>query len=104
VRVEQLEVAPFNVQVNLVPPGRSPETAFGQSAQALTQRRGVVIPDDYAAFAQSVLAGMGGDPSGPVTHAADVAEAIWRAANDPSSPLRLYAGTDAAELARHLTR
>jgi NAD(P)-dependent dehydrogenase (short-subunit alcohol dehydrogenase family) len=99
-----LELTPFNIRVNLVLPGRSPETQFGTNARTQMQHRGVVIPDDYATFAQSVFAGMSGDPSASVTNAADVAETIWRAANDPASPLRLYAGADAVELAEHLTR
>ncbi len=36
--------------------------------------------------------------SGPITHARDVAEAVWRAVNDPSSPMRILAGADAAVL------
>jgi hypothetical protein len=35
------------------------------------------------------------DSAGPVTQAIDVANAIWRAATDPSAPLRLPAGADA---------
>ena len=41
-----------------------------------------------------VLAGIR-DASGPMTHSSDVAEAIWRVANDPSAPLRTAAGADA---------
>jgi NADP-dependent 3-hydroxy acid dehydrogenase YdfG len=33
-----------------------------------------------------------------VTHAQDVAEAVWRAAVDPTSPMRIAAGADAVEL------
>jgi hypothetical protein len=36
---------------------------------------------------------------GPFTRLQDVAEAIWRAANDPSSPMRIPAGADAVALA-----
>jgi NAD(P)-dependent dehydrogenase (short-subunit alcohol dehydrogenase family) len=32
---------------------------------------------------------------GPITHAQDVAEAVWRAATDPLSPMRIPAGADA---------
>ena len=49
---------------------------------------------DYApllqGFVQSVL-----EDQGPVTHAADVAQAVWRAATDPAAPLRIAAGADA---------
>ncbi len=84
-----LELEPFGVRVSLVLPGRSPETTFSQNAHAQMAKDGVAIPDAYAAFAQS---------SGPVTHTPDVVEAIWRAVNDPSSPLRIPAGADAVAL------
>lgn len=32
---------------------------------------------------------------GPVTHSRDVAEAVWRAVTDPSSPTQIPAGADA---------
>ena len=35
------------------------------------------------------------DASGPMTRSSDVAEAIWRVANDPFVPLRIAAGADA---------
>lgn len=35
------------------------------------------------------------DSSGPITRSSDVAEAIWRVANDSSAPLRIAAGADA---------
>jgi hypothetical protein len=35
------------------------------------------------------------DSAGPITHTPDVAEAIWRAATDPSGPLRIPAGGEA---------
>jgi hypothetical protein len=38
------------------------------------------------------------DSSGPVTDAPDVAEATWRAATDPSAPLRIPAAADAEAL------
>ncbi len=89
-----LELQPFNIRVNLVLPGRSPETRFGDNARRLMR---VSIPDAYAEFAQSVFAGMGQSPN--ITRAQDVAEAVWRAANDPSCPFRIAAGADAVALA-----
>ncbi|MEH2293895.1 SDR family oxidoreductase [Nostoc sp.] len=89
-----LELQPFNVRVNLVIPGEAPETPFSKNAQSRMQGG---IPEAYAGFAQSVFAGMGN--SSAVTRALDVAEAVWRAANDPSSPLRIPAGADAVVLA-----
>jgi hypothetical protein len=35
----------------------------------------------------------------PFTRLQDVAEAVWQAANDPSSPMRIAAGEDALALA-----
>lgn len=89
-----LELEPFNVRVRLVLPGRAPTTRFGENAQSRMQGG---IPEAYAGFAQSVFAGMAS--SSAVTQALDVAEAVWRAANDPSCPLRMAAGADAVALA-----
>lgn len=86
-----LEVAPFGVRVHLVLPGRSPETRFGDTARAHV--RGF-DDADYAPQVQAFAARVQ-DASGPVTHAADVAEAVWRAATDPSAPLRIAGGADA---------
>ena len=79
-------------------PGASAETQFGQNARAGMQRLGIVVPEPYTEFAHGVFAAMGRTDSAPVTFASDVAEAIWRAANDPSCPVRLPAGADAREL------
>lgn len=87
-----LELEQFNVRVRLVLPGRSPETRFAENAQA----RMLAIPEAYADLAQSVFAEWT-QSNDPVTHASDVAEAVWRAVNDPSSPMRLPAGADAVE-------
>ncbi|HEY8025923.1 MAG TPA: SDR family oxidoreductase [Burkholderiaceae bacterium] len=89
-----LELAQFNVRVHLVLPGRAPETRFGENARPRIQQG---IPEAYAALAQQVFAGWA--QSSAVTRAADVAEAVWRAANDPSSPMRIAAGADAVALA-----
>ena len=89
-----LELQPFNVRVRLVIPGRAPETRFGENARSRMQGG---VPEAYAAFAESVFAGMG--QSSAVTHSLDVAEAVWRAATDPSCPIRIAAGADAAALA-----
>lgn len=89
-----LELRPFNVRVHLVLPGRAPETRFGDNARPRMQG---AIPEAYADLAQSVFAEWG--QSSVVTRAQDVAEAVWRAANDPSCPLRLVAGADAMALA-----
>jgi NAD(P)-dependent dehydrogenase (short-subunit alcohol dehydrogenase family) len=90
-----LELQQFNVRVSLVIPGRAPETRFGENAQPRIQGG---IPEAYAGLAQSVFAGW--QQSSAVTRALDVAEAVWRAANDPSCPVRIAAGADAVALAR----
>ncbi|RKG62653.1 SDR family oxidoreductase [Corallococcus sp. AB011P] len=95
-----LELQPFNVRVSLVIPGRSPETPFAQNAQARIQDQGVSVPEAYSGFVRSIFDRRTEQQSGPVTRSLDVAEAIWRAVNDPSSPLRQPAGADAVEMAR----
>ena len=90
-----LELQQFNIRVSLVIPGRSPETPFSKNAQPRMQGG---IPEAYADFAQGVFKAMG-QSSSPVTHAVDVAEAVWQAANDPSCPVRIPAGADAVALA-----
>jgi NAD(P)-dependent dehydrogenase (short-subunit alcohol dehydrogenase family) len=89
-----LELQQFNVRVSLVIPGRAPETRFGENAQPRMQGG---IPEPYAGLAQSVFAGWG--QSSAITRPLDVAEAVWRAANDTSCPVRIAAGTDAVALA-----
>lgn len=89
-----LELQPFNIRVNLVLPGRAPETRFGENAQSRMQSG---FPEAYAGLAQSVFATW--QQSTAVTRALDVAEAVWRAANDPSCPVLMAAGADAVALA-----
>jgi hypothetical protein len=55
------------------------------------------IPQPYAALAQTIFAQWG--QSSEVTQAQDVAEAVWRAATDPTAPVRIPAGADAVALA-----
>jgi NAD(P)-dependent dehydrogenase (short-subunit alcohol dehydrogenase family) len=89
-----LELEQFNVRMRMVIPGRASETRFAENAQS---RRQGGIPEAYGQFAQSVFARMGQSSAG--TRALDVAEAVWRAANDPSCPVRIAAGADAVALA-----
>lgn len=88
-----LELEPFNVRVNLVLPGRAPSTDFGKNAQPRMQGS---IPEAYSDLAQQVLAEW--SLSTVVTEAQDVVEAIWCAANNPASPMRIVAGADAVAL------
>lgn len=92
-----LELAPFNVRVSLVLPGRSPETSFAANAQS----RMAGIPEAYSEIAQRVFANFA-QSNQPVTYSQDVAQAIWQAANDPTTPIRLPAGADAIEWAKTL--
>jgi len=89
-----LELEPFGVRARIVLPGRAPDTAFGDNARG---RMGMTIPEAYAEVAAQVFARF--QDGGAVTHARDVAEAVWRAATDPSCPMRLPAGADAIEWA-----
>jgi NAD(P)-dependent dehydrogenase (short-subunit alcohol dehydrogenase family) len=90
-----LELQAFNVRVRLVLPGRAPETRFGENARS---RMHGGFPKAYASLAQSILAAWQTETSA-VTRSLDVAEAVWRAANDPSCPVRIAAGADAVALA-----
>lgn len=86
-----LELEQFGVRVRLVIPGRAPDTSFSASARA---RVGMNIPAAYADLAAQVFARFQ-QSTEQVTRAVDVAEAVWRAATDPSCPMRLPAGADA---------
>lgn len=88
-----VELEPFGVRVHIVLPGRSPETSFG--ANARPHLRGMDDPD-YAPQLQEFIKNVQ-DDKGPVTHAIDVAEAVWKAATDLSAPLRIPGGADAEQ-------
>ena len=86
-----LELEPLGVRARLVLPGRSPETRFSSNAQ------GRMFGMDHPAYAETVKKVFAGlqDTATPTTRVEDVAEAVWRAATDPSAPLRIPAGADA---------
>lgn len=86
-----IEVEPFGVRVRLVLPGRSPSTRFGANAGA---HLGGMDHPAYGPMVAGIVAGFR-DSSGPVTHASDVAEAVWRAVTDPAAPMHIAAGADA---------
>jgi len=90
-----LELAEFDVRVRLVEPGFGPNTRFASNG---SQRMQGLVPEAYAAFAQQIFTSLG--QLSAVTDAADVAQAVWRAATDLSSPLHLPAGADAVALAQ----
>lgn len=89
------ELAAFDVRVKLVQPGYGPSTRFAANGG---QRMAGLIPDAYGPFAQSVFAAF--TQSSAVTIESDVAEAVWRAANDLSGQLHFPAGADAVALAQ----
>ena len=89
-----LELEAFGIRVRLVLPGRAPDTSFGDNARS-RMRDG--FPDAHDDLMQRVFSGW--QEGDPVTHSADVAEAVWRAATDPSCPMPLPAGADAVALA-----
>jgi NAD(P)-dependent dehydrogenase (short-subunit alcohol dehydrogenase family) len=84
----------FNVRVKLVEPGYGPNTSFANNGG---QRMEGLIPEVYAPFAEPIFAGYA-QPSAFTTES-DVAEAVYRAANDTSGQLRFPAGADAVALA-----
>lgn len=83
------ELAPFGVRLCLVLPGRSPESRFRENA-----KRHGLEHEAYADLVNQVLTSFA-DTASPITHPQDVAEAVWRAATDRSSPMRIPAGADA---------
>jgi len=89
------ELAAFGVRVKLVEPGYAPTTRFTSNGAA---RMDGLVPEAYAPLAERIFAAMG--QLGAVTRESDVAEAVWRAANDESERLRFPAGADAVALAR----
>ncbi len=89
------ELEAFNVRAKLVQPGYAPTTAFTQNGGS---RMTGLIPETYASFAGPIFAAYA-QPAA-VTTEADVAEVVWRAANDLSGQLRFPAGPDAVALAQ----
>jgi NAD(P)-dependent dehydrogenase (short-subunit alcohol dehydrogenase family) len=91
-----LELEAFDVRVKLVEPGYGPTTGFTKNSGA---RMEGLIPEAYASFAQRIFASLG-QGSAAVTTETDVAEVVWRAANDVTGQLRFPAGPDAVALAQ----
>jgi NAD(P)-dependent dehydrogenase (short-subunit alcohol dehydrogenase family) len=91
-----LELEAFGVRARLVEPGYGPTTRFTSNTGP---RMEGLIPEAYAPFAQHIFASLAQGPAA-VTTESDVAEAVWRAANDASGQLRFPAGADAVALAR----
>lgn len=92
-----LELAEFGIRTHVVLPGYAPGTSFGDTSRGLMAS--VEVPEAYAGFMQAAITRLMQDATGDVTHAADVAEAVWRAVTDPASPARIPAGADSVALA-----
>ncbi len=88
-----LELAQFGVRVKLVEPGYGPTTRF--TANGAERMQGLVTAP-YAGYADSLLAGLAHITE--FTRPSDVAETVWRAANDASGRLRFPAGADAVAM------
>ena len=86
-----VEMEPFGVRVHIVLPGRSPTTQFG--ATAMPHLRGLDNPD-YKPLIEGMMKRFSED-AGPVTHASDVAVAVFEAATNASAPFKIPAGEDA---------
>ena len=89
------EMEAFQVRVKLVEPGYGPTTRFTSNGGA---RMAGLIPEAYADFAGPIFAAFAHPAA--VTTECDVAEVVWRAANDASGQLRFPAGADALALAQ----
>jgi NAD(P)-dependent dehydrogenase (short-subunit alcohol dehydrogenase family) len=87
------ELEEHGVRAKLVEPGYGPTTRF--TSNTGTRMEGL-IPAAYAPFAERIHASFGAP--GAVTTESDVAEGVWRAANDTTGQLRFPAGPDAVAL------
>lgn len=81
------------MRVKLVEPGYGPTTRFTSNGGTRIQG---LIPEAYESFAQPIFAAFA-QPAA-VTTERDVAEVVWRAANDATGQLRFPAGADAVAL------
>jgi len=89
------ELDHFNVRAKLVEPGYAPTTRFASNG---IERMKGLIPETYKSFADPIFATFAQPAT--VTTETDVAEAVWRAANDTTGQLRFPAGADAVALAQ----
>jgi len=89
------ELGAFGVRAKLVEPGYGPTTRFAQNTDFRIED---LIPGEYAAYGQSVFASYATPAA--TTKEADVAEAVFMAANDETKRLRFPAGADSVALAK----
>lgn len=93
-----LELAPFGVRVRLVLPGLAPSTKFAENAFGKMSP----VAQPYKPMFDGILASF--ENPGPVTHARDVAEAVFFAVTEPTSPMRIPAGADAVALMKKVSQ
>lgn len=91
-----IELEPFGIRARVVLPGRSPTTKFGENARS----RMTEFPAPYSDLVKKVMAAFQEPAPTALTTGDDVAEAVWKAVTDPSTPMRTPAGADAVALAR----
>lgn len=79
--------------MRLVEPGYAPTTNFSRNIPVPVEK---MIPQAYADFAAPIFAAFANPPL--TTRESDVAEAVYRAATDPTERLHYPAGPDAVAL------
>jgi NAD(P)-dependent dehydrogenase (short-subunit alcohol dehydrogenase family) len=89
------ELHAVGVRAKLVEPGYGPSTQFTRNTDVDWNE---AVPPPYRPFAQPILEAFGHPAD--VTTPQDVADGVWRAANDMSGKLRFPAGPDAVALMR----
>ena len=88
-----LELAPFGIRARLVVPGHAPETPFGTTAKLRIKDAGG-FPEAYQDHVTKVFTKLEQSSDGLMTTVEDVVDAVWQAATDPDSPIRILAGAD----------
>lgn len=93
------EIEQFGLRAHAVIPGQSGETAFAENARAEIEREGG-FAEPYMELVEQAFRQHANLSPDEATRPSDVAEAVWRAANDPACPRSLPAGVDAVAWAQ----
>jgi NAD(P)-dependent dehydrogenase (short-subunit alcohol dehydrogenase family) len=88
------ELAPFGIHVKLVEPGYAPDTKFRNNMMAFNDTNS--FPAPYQPLLNARMSNISGD----TTTIEDVANAVFRAANDTGATLRYPAGADSVASAK----
>lgn len=88
-----LELEGFGIRIKLVEPGYGPSTRFAANTALPIAE---LLPEAYEAVARPIFAAFAAPAV--TTKESDVAETIWRAANDTTGRLQFPAGPDAMAL------